>query len=148
MIRPRGVHPIIHREIATDKVGAHGCVFAREGLGFPHAVGLVFAVVDTDGAGVASGCCGCCGCSWCVYAGCVGGGGGRLGWGCGCGFVGGVEGVGPVAAFAETCLVLLVSIAAWMGYRMGGKAYWIGRGRSTLYCIFNGSLYQMIFLLK
>lgn len=100
---------------------------------------MVFAVIDANGAGVA-----------CVAAGvgagaCAGGRGSRC---CGCGFVGGVEGVGPVAAFAETCLVLLVSIAAWMGYRMGGKAYWIGRGRSTLYCIFNGSLYQMIFLLK
>lgn len=87
MVMAGGIHAVVDGEVAADEIGAHGGVFAGQGLGFVDYVGLVFAVVDADDAGVAgfggSGGFGCCGC-----------------WGGGYG-VGFVEGIGPVAAFAE-----------------------------------------------
>lgn len=51
------VHAVIDGEVAADQIGAHGCIFARQGLGFVDDIRLVFAVVDPRNACVPS-CCG------------------------------------------------------------------------------------------
>lgn len=53
MVMTSGIHAIVDGEVAADEVRAHGGVFAGQGLGFVDYVGLVFAVVDADYAGVA-----------------------------------------------------------------------------------------------
>lgn len=53
MIMPLRIHAIIDAEVAADQVRAHGGAFARERLRGMDSVGLVFAVVDADDAGVA-----------------------------------------------------------------------------------------------
>lgn len=82
------VHAIVDGEIAADQVRAHGGVLAGQQLRGAQRVCLVFAVVHPYGAGVA------------VDFGVVAVGGGGVG-------VGDVEGVGPVAAFAEACFFFI-----------------------------------------
>lgn len=53
MIMSLRIHAIVNAEVAADQVRAHGCVFARKRLRGVDGVGLVFAVVDTNDAGVA-----------------------------------------------------------------------------------------------
>ena len=100
MVMTRGIHTVVDGEVAADEIGAHGGVFAGQGLGLVDYVGLVFAVVDADDAGVAGVgdyCSGFCGCCW---------------WWGGYG-VGFVEGVGPVAALAEAWVLLVELCLVW-----------------------------------
>ncbi len=50
------VHAIVGGEVQADHVSSHGRVLASQAVGFVQGVGLIFAVVDAHGAGVAR-CC-------------------------------------------------------------------------------------------
>lgn len=49
------IHAVVDGEVAADQVRAHGGILAGQQLGGTDGVGLIFAVVNADGAGVAHG---------------------------------------------------------------------------------------------
>lgn len=93
------VHAIVDGEIAADQVRAHSGVLAGQQLRGAQRVGLVFAVVHPYGAGVAV--------DFGVVIVTIGGGGGGSDV-----RVGDVEGVGPVAAFAEACFFFCLMVVS------------------------------------
>lgn len=52
MVVASRIHAVVDGEVAADQIGAHGGILARQNVVLKDGVGLVFAVVDADDAGI------------------------------------------------------------------------------------------------
>lgn len=57
MIESCGIHAVIDRKAAADRVGGQGCGFLCGGFVVVAFGRLIFAVVDSDDANIAASCC-------------------------------------------------------------------------------------------